>query len=95
MSEGETSQTKDCSSVCDPQIFKTDGSASASASVSSQDTKLQVECTNCTSQCGTSGGGKKRKYRKKSNKKKNTKKYNKSKKLRKTKKKKRKMKRRQ
>ena len=82
---------KDCSQFCDAQTFKHDGSMSASASVESENSKLQVQCTQCTSQCGIDGGGLKPKYRRNkrySNKKNKTKKRknNKLKKTRKVKK---------
>lgn len=63
----------DCSSYCDPQIFKTDGSAAGEASIASANTQSQVLCSQCTSQCGssvttTAGGGIRKRHKRKSKK---------------------------
>ena len=42
----------DCSAYCDPQTYKTDGSAAGGASLASADTQAGVLCSQCTSQCG-------------------------------------------
>lgn len=74
----------DCSAYCDPQTFKTDGSAAGSASLASADTQSQVLCSQCTSQCGsisTTGGGIRKRHNKKGKKTKRKRRQNKSRKI--------------